>query len=130
MRQRPSRQNGMTLISFLVVFIVCGFLVLLGLKLAPVYLEYFKVSSSLSSLKKEAGLSDKSPREIISMVQKRWDINSVDRITADKSLEIEKHGDVFKIRLNYEVEEHIIGNVSALVKFDETFMLGGGSGSY
>ncbi|MFZ4701712.1 MAG: DUF4845 domain-containing protein, partial [Candidatus Methylumidiphilus sp.] len=59
-----NRQNGMTLISFLLVFVVAGFLVLLTLKLVPVYLDHMKVKSSLEGLKTEAGLADKPAQEI------------------------------------------------------------------
>jgi len=120
----PSRQKGITLIGFMLMFVFFGFYVLLALKLGPIYLENFKVRSTLNALKKEPGLMDKLPREIISMVQKRWDVNDINRITADNSLVIEKHTGSVVIQLDYEVEEPVVGNVSALVKFKETVKLG------
>ena len=69
------RQSGMTLISFLVVFIVAGFFVLLILKMVPVYLENLKIVSSLDGLKNESGIAEKSPKEIKQLLQKRWDVN-------------------------------------------------------
>ena len=63
MNSMKYRQSGMTLISFLVVFIVAGFFVLLILKIVPVYLENLKIVSSLDGLKNESGIVEKSPKE-------------------------------------------------------------------
>jgi hypothetical protein len=120
----PSRQKGITLIGFLLMFIFFGFYVLLGLKLAPIYLEYYKVKSSLASLKKEQGMAEKTPRDVLVFLQKRWDVNDINRITADKSVVVEKRQNTMKIQLDYEVEEPILGNVSALVKFKDSFTIG------
>lgn len=127
MNRSPSRQNGMTLISFLMMFVLIGFFMLLILKLAPIYLENFKVTTTLNALKKEPGLSDRSPKEIIAMVQKRWDINSIDRISAADSLTIDKSGGFVRIQVDYEVEEPILANISVLVKFKDTYTMVGGS---
>ncbi|MFM8333175.1 MAG: DUF4845 domain-containing protein [Candidatus Methylumidiphilus sp.] len=125
MNNRLSQQNGLTLISFLVIFTIFGFFVLLVLKLAPIYLEHFKVTTSLEAIKKEPGVTEKSPREIAAMLQKRWDVNDINRITVDKSVVIEKRPDSLKVVVDYEVEEHIMANVSALVKFNDSFTLSG-----
>ena len=127
MNHRLSRQRGMTLISFLILCIMVGFYILLGLKLMPVYLEHYKVSSILKNMKGEPEMSEKSPREIMILLQKRWDINSIDRITPEKSVTIEKSGEKISISLDYEVEQPIVGNVSALVKFKEFYTIGGES---
>jgi len=125
MRHRhPSRQKGITLIGFMLMFVFFGFYVLLALKLGPIYLENYKVKSTLNSLKKESGITDKAPAEIIALVQKRWDVNDINRITANDSLVVEKHTGSVVIQLDYEVEEPVVGNVSALVKFKETVKLG------
>lgn len=124
MEHRPSRQAGITLIGFLILFLVFGFYILLVLKIGPIYLEYYKVKSSMSSIKQEAGIIDKAPREILAMIQKRWDVNDIRRITAENSVTVEKHPGSVKIVLDYEVEEPVIANVSAVVKFKEAFTIG------
>ena len=118
------RQSGMTLISFLVVFIVAGFFVLLILKMVPVYLENLKIVSSLDGLKNESGIAEKSPKEIKQLLQKRWDVNSVDGITAEDSVVIEKKGGLMTIQVAYEVEKPFLANMSILVKFDNSVTVG------
>jgi len=119
----PSRQTGMTFIGFLLMFVLIGFFTLLVLKLAPIYLEHFKVVSSLNSLEKEPELGAKSKEEILSLLQKRWDINSVDHVSS-KDVQITKQGGHVKVQVAYEVAEHIMGNVDALVYFDDAIEAG------
>lgn len=120
----PSRQKGMTLIGFLLMFVIFGFYVLLALKLGPIYFDYYKIKMSIDSLKKEHDIVDKPPRDIIAALQKRWDVNDIRRITADKSVVVEKHSGSTTLLLDYEVEEPIFGNVSALIKFNQSVTLG------
>ncbi len=124
MNSMKYRQSGMTLISFLVVFIVAGFFVLLILKIVPVYLENLKIVSSLDGLKNESGIVEKSPKEIKQLLQKRWDVNSVDGITTEDSVVIEKKGGLMTIQVAYEVEKPFLANMSILVKFDNSVTLG------
>ena len=124
MKSMTNRQNGMTLISFLAVFVVAGFLVLLTLKLVPVYLDHMKVKSSLEGLKTEAGLADKPAQEIRKMLQKRWDINSIQDLSAEESVFIEKKSGGMKIQVAYEVEKPVMGNMSALIKFEDSITVG------
>jgi hypothetical protein len=124
MNHRVSRQQGLTLISFLVLCIMVGFYILLGLKLLPIYLEHFQVTTIVKNLKDESDIAEKSPRDIMGMIQKRWSMNNIDRIAADKSISIEKTGSKITIDVDYEVEQPIVGNVSALVKFKELYTIG------
>ena len=123
MDHHPSRQTGMTLIGFLLTFVLIGFFTVLVLKLAPIYLEHFKVVTSLNSLKKEPDLGAKTKDEILTMLQKRWDINAIDHVSA-KDVKIAKQGGHVKIQVAYEVVEHIMGNVDALVYFDDAIEAG------
>jgi hypothetical protein len=119
----PSRQTGMTLIGFLLMFALIGFFTLLVLKLVPIYLEHFKIVSSLNSLQKEPDLGVKTKEEILSLLQKRWNINMVDDVTA-KDVQITKQGGHVKVQVAYEAVEHIMGNVDALVSFDDAIEVG------
>jgi hypothetical protein len=119
----PSRQTGMTFIGFLLMFVLIGFFTLLVLKLAPIYLEHYKVLSSLESLKSDPALGDKTKEEILTLLQNRWDINSVDRVSS-KDVQVTKQGGHVKVQVAYEVSEHIMGNVDALVYFDDAIEAG------
>ena len=125
MNRTPSRQKGMTAISFLLMFVLIGFFTLLTLKLAPIYMEHFKILSTLNAIKQESGIAEKTPQEIAKLLQKRWDINYIDRIKADQSVFVERHHGYVTIQVAYEVEEPVMGNVSVLVKYDDSIEVGG-----
>ena len=120
-----SRQRGMTLIGYLLSFVLFGFLVLLVLKLTPIYLEHFKVKASLESLKSDTGLSSKTRDEIIGMLIRRWDVNSIDRVNG-QDIVVKRESGRVKVQVAYEVVEPIMGNVSALVTFDDSIEVGSG----
>ena len=113
------RQSGMTLISFLMMFVLIGFFALLVIKLAPIYLEHFKVSSSLQTLKNEPDIGHKSKEEIIRLLEKRWEINMVNVVTG-KDVEFTRTSSSMKVQIAYEVSTHILGNIDALVYFDDS----------
>lgn len=123
MDHHPSRQAGMTLIGFLLMFVLIGFFTLLVLKLGPIYLNHYKVVTSLESIRKEASVSEKSKEEILTLLEKRWDINSVDHVSA-KDVKITKQDGRVKVQIAYEVVEHIMGNVDALITFDNAVETG------
>ncbi len=51
-------QRGMTLTSFLTVLIVVGFFLYIGMKLFPMYQEYYAVKTSMKALAREPGSAD------------------------------------------------------------------------
>ncbi|MGX2039563.1 DUF4845 domain-containing protein [Methylocaldum sp. MU1018] len=119
----PSRQKGLTATGFLFNLFLIGFFSLLVLKIGPVYLEHYKVASSLESLKKDSDIALKSREEILSLLQKRWEINMVERVTT-KDVTITKQGSYLKVQIAYDVAEHLFGNVDALLHFNDLLEIG------
>ena len=111
-----ARQKGMTGIGWLIVLGLIGFFVLLALKMVPVYLEYYKVVSTLESIAKESGYE--SPREIRDLLERRFDISYVSTIT-HKDVIIKSAGQYFNVRAKYDAREHLFGNVSVMMSFDK-----------
>ena len=113
------RQRGMTPIGWILVFLLIAFFTLIALKLVPIYLDSFTVGSVISDLKKEPGIAAKTPREVLSMIEKRLDINMVTGIKADDII-IDKVGDTMTISADYEIRENMIGNVDIVVSFNKS----------
>ncbi|MGD2056860.1 MAG: DUF4845 domain-containing protein [Gammaproteobacteria bacterium] len=109
-----NRQAGMTAIGWLIVLAIIGFFVLITLKTVPAYLDYYKVVSTLESLEAETDL--RTPHDIRRLIQNRFDISYVDRITA-KDLKIVPAGPAYKVTAQYNVSEHLFGNVYVVMKF-------------
>ena len=113
------RQRGMTTIGWVLVFLLIAFFALITLKLFPIYLKSFSVGSVISDLKDEPGISTMTSRQIISLVEKRLDVNMVTDVDAN-DIYVEKVGNTMTISADYEVRKSILGNVDVVVSFNKS----------
>ncbi|RRQ21192.1 DUF4845 domain-containing protein [Thiohalobacter thiocyanaticus] len=113
------RQQGMTLLGWIVVLGLIAFFVLLTLRLMPNYLENFKVAETLESLKNEPEITRKSTVEIRKLIDRRFMINDVTSIDA-KDVKITNEKGRMTVRAQYEIRVPVLGNVDAVTKFDES----------
>ena len=117
------RQRGMTLIGFFMVLSVGCFFAFVGLKLFPVYKEYFSVKQAMSSVQSQPGVSKKSPREIRSMLDSRFFASYVDIVSGKDAKIVRKNG--YRIDMLYEHKVHLISNIELIATFDITVDLTG-----
>ncbi len=110
------RQQGLTMISWIMVLGVIAFLTMIVLKLFPTYMEHMAVASSLESLASEA--EPMGPTEIRSKLMKRLNINDVENVKR-KDIKIERGRGVYKVGIAYEVRTPFISNIDFMVTFDD-----------
>lgn len=115
---RWHRQNGMTAIGWMLMLGLIAFFTLITLRLVPLYLEYAKVVTSLESLKDEPGITRKTKPEIFRMLQKRFDVNDVETVSA-KQVKIKKDKGILTVSIDYERREHLISNIDIVATFDK-----------
>jgi hypothetical protein len=113
-----SSQRGITFLGFVLLMVLIGFFALLGVKLIPIYLDHYKVLSVLKSLEHDKDLPSRSRDEILRTFEKRWDIDMIDSVTKDDVI-ITKDMRHIKVQIAYDVTKPILGNVDALVHFDD-----------
>lgn len=114
----PARQAGMSYFGWLVAIGLAGVIVVVGLRLIPIYLEYFTVKTTLENVAAEAGVSKKSKRYIWDRLQKRFDVNDVSGIKIDDlTIEIDDNG-MATLRIAYEKRSKLIGNLDVVAVFD------------
>lgn len=118
------QQRGMTGIGWLIVLGLLAFGVLVILRLAPVYLEYSKIASSIDSLEDEPQITQKSIPQIRKMLSRRFEINDVESISA-KNAEIRIKQGVLTVDLKYEVRTHLAGNTDVVTMFHKDLELVG-----
>ncbi len=112
------KQHGMTAIGFVMLLGIIAFFAAIALKLAPLYLEHFEVSSVLKSLAQEQGIASKSAAEIEDMIMKRLDINDVTHVTKD-NLEISKEAGKVSIAISYEARVPMLANIDLVANFKD-----------
>ncbi len=120
--QSRNKQQGLTLISWLVILIMVGVMVLVGLKITPVYLEHFAVKKTLQSLKNEPLISRKPVTEIRKMLFRRLDMNSIYDLTKDE-VTIKRAGGITTITIKYEERRSVVGNLSLVMDFEDKIEL-------
>ncbi|HFD92415.1 MAG TPA: DUF4845 domain-containing protein [Gammaproteobacteria bacterium] len=119
-----NKEAGLTGLGFIFILLILGFFVALGLKLVPVYLEYYNVTTSLQSLEKENSADLSSRSEIKSLLKKRLQINDVTSVS-DQDISIEKKVDGTLVTVEYEVRKNFLGNVDIVVTFKDSVELAG-----
>jgi hypothetical protein len=117
-----TRQQGMTIIAVLLIFIIIAFIALLAMRIVPIYLDYFNIKSTLESIKKEPGVEQWSAYDIQTGIQRRFDIGYVDIIKA-KDIKIRRQGNDRILQLIYEDRRPLIGNLDIIAKFNDTVVL-------
>jgi len=113
-----SSQRGVTLLSFLVTMAVAIVLGTLALRLLPAYLNHYKIKSSLEALQSQPDWASGSREDIIGSLQKHWDVDSVDDVTA-RDIAITREGRSTRVRVAYDVTRPLFRNIDLVIHFDE-----------
>lgn len=112
-------EQGVTLITFLIMAVFIGLFALAIIKLIPVYLEYGRVTAILEKTKSE--LDGKSPttEDIWKNLERRFDIEDVRRIQfSDIKVKREPHS--YSLQAAYEARVYYIANIYLVAVFDFT----------
>ncbi|MDQ3229602.1 MAG: DUF4845 domain-containing protein [Pseudomonadota bacterium] len=112
-------QQGMTLIGFLIVLAVAGFGAYIGMKLFPMYQEFFSVKSSLKGLSDEPGMADQTPEKIQDLFFRRLYINYSANVKPEH-VKLTRSDRGWKMDVNYEVRKPLIYNLDVVGKFTAT----------
>jgi len=119
----PKRQQGLTFISLIFVLGFIATIVLLALKIGPIYLDHSKVVSALAEIEKTPDIEEQSQAQIRDSLNKRFNMNYVYDVTQD-DITITKQSDYLKVAIAYEVVKPLVGNLSALVEFNDVIEVG------
>ncbi|RMG37706.1 MAG: DUF4845 domain-containing protein [Gammaproteobacteria bacterium] len=122
-KRLPShRQEGLTFISWIFVLAIGVFFVLIGIKMVPVYLEYFAIRDVLHNVAQDRSSRDMSKRQLKRSLLKRFRINGVYDFKRE-DIHIEKSRQGRQIRVEYEVRKPVVGNVSLVMSFSHSVPL-------
>lgn len=116
------KQDGMSMMSWLVVLAVVVFFILVGIKMIPTYLENYSIEQVLKNMEADRQVRKMSPMEMKKSFIKRLKINSVYEFDRDAiKIKKEKFGTSFTV--DYEVRKPVAGNVSIVMTFSESALI-------
>jgi len=114
---RLNRQRGMTIWSLSFVLAVLGISVYLVFLLLPPYMDDYKVRTTLNNLVKQSDIGTMTRDDIVTSLEKRFDIDTISHINLKQDLTVEKRGPFRIIQIHYETEIPVVGNLYFVLKF-------------
>ena len=120
MRQLNKKtQQGMSMIGLLFMASFFAFLIYVGIKLGPIYNEYFDVVKAMKQTAAEPGIAQKTPSYIRNALSKRMWASYVDEkhIKAKNIKIIRSRGK--QLHVKYEIRQPFMYNVDIVVSFDK-----------
>jgi hypothetical protein len=111
------KQQGATLLGMAIVAGGLIFVAIIGMKLAPAYIEYMSVKKVLKAMANDPNLNSMSTKDIRQSFEKRKSIDDISSVTKD-DININKNesGETV-VSVDYQVQKPLMGNVTALLDF-------------
>ena len=116
------KQGGLSLVGFLMVLAVVGFAAYIGMKLFPMYQEYYSVRTAMKSLASEPGVADMDPSKVQDLFFRRLYINYSENVKKEH-VKLRRVDNGWEMQVQYEVRRPLVGNLDVVGKFDSTQML-------
>lgn len=123
------KQTGMSTIVLIVIIGLFGYAIFMGLKITPVYMEYFSIKSAVDGLAEEMQTRQMSKAQYKDFMRRRLDINyvNIDELMPSRDGCDKSKKDVFyyksakkntEVGVSYEKRVPMIANIDFLVSFD------------
>ena len=109
-------QRGMTMLGFLITLSVIILFLFCGMKIVPMYIEYYSVKKALASIANEQSASATSKDAIRALFARHLKIDYVKIIKPDM-LKIEATDSGFNLTVDYERREELIANLDVVGRF-------------
>ena len=115
------KQQGLSIIGFIIVLALAVFVSYLGMRIVPLYMEYYSVVSALNGVASERGSARLSPYDIKVKVLNRLYVSYSENVK-ESHIKITR-GNGVNLRVKYEVRTPIMGNLDVIAKFDYSVKL-------
>lgn len=110
------KQSGLTFIGFVIVLAVAGLFIYVGMKLVPMYTEFYAVKKALASLANEDNIANKSAGEVEKMFFKRLYM-SYALTVKNEHVKVERRETSWIVVVDYENRRPLIANLDVVGKF-------------
>ena len=107
----------MTISKLLMICVAVGVVALLGMKLTPEYIEFFKIRSNVTAVAQEANANPNATvADVRRAFERRAEIDHIKNFSS-ADLEVTKDGGKIVVAFEYERKVHLIKNISVLIDF-------------
>jgi hypothetical protein len=117
------KQRGVTAIGWIFLLIPMALTIYAGIRVAPVYLNYWRVVEAMnktaSELKSDEALS---PTAIRSSLGKRFDVGYVEGMTID-DIDVRRGDQGWEMECEYEGVAPLFANVAIVMSFKKTVVI-------
>lgn len=118
-----AQQRGVTAVGWLFLLTPLAIVFYAGVRLAPVYLNYLKVSHVLEAMKSEYAAQSATANNLSVMLGKELDVQSIDYPTA-KEITIQRQGKGWLVDATYDDQAPLFANISLQVSFHKAVQIG------
>lgn len=116
--------QGVTVLNLLIAAIIIVFAVTIAIRLVPPYLNSFAVRDAIKEMALDPNLPTYTKAKMKDMFTRKLQVNYITNV-APETLVLTKKDNSSYLTMKYEVRVHLIGNMDAVLMFDEEEKVGG-----
>ncbi|MFY1017889.1 DUF4845 domain-containing protein [Ectopseudomonas khazarica] len=114
-------QQGLSVLSWLMVLAVVAFFASTGFKVLPHYLDYMSMEKIITSVETDKASEVRTVGEFYSHVSKGMQVNNIRDLNLRDVMQVKVENNEFRVHLKYEKREPLIENLDLVVNFDKEF---------
>lgn len=114
-------QKGMTLIGMVIVLAVLGVFSYCGMKIFPMYSEFWSVKDAMEEVAQTPNISKAGRAKILDLLYRRFNISYVESVKDNDITLDTKRGAVLTIK--YEVRRQLMYNLDVVGRFEHSVTL-------
>ncbi len=133
-------QTGMSMLLMIVIIGLFGYAIFIGIKIIPVYMEFFSIRSAVDGIADQMQTRQISKNQFEDFMRKRLDINYVDygslvprrdgcKKDSKDVLQYKRNKKDIEIGVSYEKRVPMIANIDFLLEFNHSKKISSNSSS-
>jgi len=116
-----ARQTGLTMISWIILVGMIGFIGIFGFKLLPIYMGYYSLNSAMTTAVKNVAQGE-TPAQVRNSISALFDVNSINAIKyTDVDIKTDPDTKAMVLSFDYDQRTNFIGNVDLIVHFERSY---------
>ena len=115
-RTRLHHQRGVTLTSLIVVSVLIIIVLLIGMKVVPVYVEYFTIEKNFRAMAQDPSLATARRPELLRAWSSRAIVDNINAVEGS-DITFAREGDRLVVSAEYSVKVPIYGHVNFCFDF-------------